>query len=55
MPHHDRLFVYRVDDYLDEEIDGGTEDLFYAGEDNPVNENGGEEVDIIMSRSKCGF
>ena len=26
VPHHDGLFVDRVDDCLDEEIDGGTED-----------------------------
>ena len=34
--HHDRLFVDRVDDCLDDEIDGRTEDLFHAMEDNPV-------------------
>ena len=55
MPHHDGLFVDRVDDCLDEEIDGRTEDLFDAREENPVNENGGAEVDIILSRQKCGF
>ena len=27
VPHHDRLFVDRVDDCLDEEIDGRTEDF----------------------------
>ena len=26
LPHHDGLFVDRVDDCLDEKIDGGTED-----------------------------
>ena len=41
----------RVDDCLDEEIDGRTEDLFDGREDNP----GGAEVDIILSRLKCGF
>ena len=46
---HDGLFVDRVDDCLDEEIDRGTEDLFDAGEDNPVKENGGAEMDIILS------
>ena len=53
--HHDGLFVDRVDDCFDEEIDGGTEDLFDAGEDTPVNEDGGAEVDIIISRPRCGF
>ena len=47
--HHDDLFVDRVVDCLDEKMDGGTEDLFDAGEDNPVKEDGGERVDIIMS------
>ena len=27
VPHHVGLFVDRVDDYLDEEIDGRTEDI----------------------------
>ena len=35
VPHHDGLFVDRVDDCLDEEIDGRTEDLLDAREDNP--------------------
>ena len=34
VPHHDRLFVDRVDDCLDKEIDGGTEDCFDVAEDN---------------------
>ena len=29
--------------------------LFDAREDNPVKNNGGAEVDIILSRPKCGF
>ena len=29
--------------------------LFDGRGDNPVNENGGAEVDIILSRPKCGF
>ena len=29
--------------------------LFDGREDNPVKENGGAEVDIILSRPKCGF
>ena len=57
VPHHDGLFVDMVDDCLDEEIDGRTEDfiLFDGRENNPVKENGGAEVDIILSRPKCGF
>ena len=55
VPHHDELFVHRVDDCLDEEIDGGTDFLFDTGEDNTVKVNGGAEVDIIMSWSKCSF
>ena len=55
LPHQDGLFVDRVDDCLDEKIDGGTEDLFDSGEDYPVKEDGGERVDIILSRPKCGF
>ena len=51
LPHH----VDRVDDCLDEKIDGGTEDLFDASEDNTGKEDGGERVDIILSRPKCGF
>ena len=42
VPHHDGLFVDSVDDCLDEDIEGGTEDLFYVGEDNPVKEDGGQ-------------
>ena len=55
VPHRDGLFVDRVDDCMDEKIDGGTEDLFDAREDNPVKENGGAEVDMNLSRLKCGF
>ena len=55
LPQHDGLFVDRVDDFLDEKIDGGTEDVFDSGEDNTVKEDGGEMVDIILSRPKCGF
>ena len=55
LPHHDGMFVDRVDDFFNEKIDGGTEDWFDAGDDNPVKEDGGERVDIIMSRPKCGF
>ena len=29
--------------------------LFDGKEDNPVKENGGAEVDTILSRPKCGF
>ena len=50
VPHHVRLFVDRVDDCLEER-----RILFDGREDNPVKENGGAEVDIIMSRHKCGF
>ena len=39
-----------VDDCLYEEINRGTEDCFDAGENNPVKEDGGEEVDIILFR-----
>ena len=45
----------RVGDCLDEEIDGETEDLFDAGEDNPMKEDGRAEVDIMLSQRKCGF
>ena len=55
VPHHDGLFVDRIDDCLNEDIDGGTEDLFDVGEDNPVKEDEWAEVDIILSRQKCGF
>ena len=55
VPHHDGLFVDRVDDCLDEEIDGRMEDFFDAREDTTVKENGGVEVDIILSRPKCSF
>ena len=55
VPHHDGLFVDSVDDCLDVEIDGETEDGFDSGGDNPVKEDGGAEVYIIMSRPKCGF
>ena len=55
VPHHNGLFVDRVDDCLDEEIDGGTEDLFDVGEDNPVKEDRGTKVDSILSRQKCDF
>ena len=50
LSHHDGLFVDKVGDCLDEKTDGGTEDLFEANEDTPVKEDGGERVDIIMSR-----
>ena len=50
VPHHDGLFMDRVDDCLDEEIDGTTENVFYARENNPVKQNGGTDVDIILSR-----
>ena len=52
VPHHDGLFVDRVDDYLDEEIDGRTEDFIWWQEGQP---SGGAEVDIILSQLKCGF
>ena len=55
VPHHEGLFVDRVNDFLDVEIDGRTENGVDAREDNPVKENGGAEVDIILSRPKCGF
>ena len=55
VPRHDGLFVDRVDDCLEEDIDGGTEDLFDVSEDNPVKEDEGAEVDIILSRPKCVF
>ena len=55
MPHHDGLFVDRVDDCLDEEIHRGTEDQFDNREDNQLKENGGAEVDIILSQPNCGF
>ena len=29
--------------------------LFDSREDNPVKQNGGAEVDFILSRPKCGF
>ena len=48
--HHDGLFVDRIDDCLDEDVDGGTEDLFDVGEDNPVKKDEWAEMDIIMSR-----
>ena len=51
--HHDGLFVDMIDDCLDEDIDGGAEDLFDVGEDNPVKQEEWEEVDIILSRQKC--
>ena len=47
--HHDGLFVDRIDNCLYEEIDGGTKDWFDVGDDNPVKEDGGVEVDIILS------
>ena len=53
VPHHDGLFVDRIDDCLDEDIDGRAEDLFDVGEDNPVKEDDWAEVDIILSRQKC--
>ena len=55
VPHHDELFVDRVDDCLDEEIGRRTEDVFDAMEGNPLKEKGGAEVNIILSRPKCGF
>ena len=55
VPHHNGLFVDMVDDCLDEEIDGGTEDLFDVREDKSLKENGGAEVDIILSQPNCGF
>ena len=55
VPHHGGLFVVRVDDCLDVEIDGGTADCFDVAEDNPVKEDGGAAMDIILSRRKCGF
>ena len=55
VPHHDGLFVDRGDDCLDEKIDGRTDNVFDAREDNSVKENEGAEVDIILSRPKCGF
>ena len=36
VPHHDGLFVDMIYDCLDEDIDGGTEDSFDVGEENPV-------------------
>ena len=53
--HHDRLFVDRNDDCLDEDIDGGKEDLFDVRKDNPVKEDEWAEEDIILCQQKCGF
>ena len=36
VPHYHGLFVDMIDACLDEDIDGGTEDLFDVGEDNPT-------------------
>ena len=40
VPHHDGLFVDRVNDCLDEDIDGGTEVLFDVGEDSEGGKGG---------------
>ena len=47
VPYHDGLFVDRVYDFLDEEIDRGTEHVFDARDDNSVKENGRAEVDFM--------
>ena len=49
------LLVDKVDDCLDEEIEGGTEDWFNVADDNHVTEDGGAKLDIMLSRPKCNF
>ena len=39
VPHHGGLFMDRINDCLDKDIDGGTNDLFDVGRDKPVKED----------------